>query len=236
MALRIRAIRNNLRSGPNPWYALASWSDTIESEAFIDRMAAGRTTLSKTDILAVCQLAREELTKLLAEGCYVKTPLGAALPVATGALSSPDEPFRPKVPASGHSLRFDFRIDPKIERDALKRIDCVREEAVDRLSPTILYVKAIPDGATIRNGGAIRISGSRLKFDASIETLGVFLIDSTAEEIRVATYFEIRPAVLIALLPPELEKGDYRLEVRTISRGGEVLKSGAAITLSISRA
>ncbi|HUX42420.1 MAG TPA: DNA-binding domain-containing protein [Rectinemataceae bacterium] len=233
MALRIRAIRNNLRSGPNPWYALASWSDTIESEAFIDRMAAGRTTLSKTDILAVCQLAREELTKMLAEGCYVKTPLGAALPVATGVLTSPDEPFRPKAPGSGHSLRFDFRIDPKIERDALRRIACVREGTVDRLSPTIMHVKALPDGATIREGGAIRISGSRLKFDASIETLGAFLIDSEAEETRISTYMEIRPSALIALLPPELEKGDYRLEVRTLSRGGDVLKSGASISLSI---
>ena len=233
MALTIRAIRNNLGSGARPWYALASWSELIESDAFIDRMAAGRTTLSKTDILAVFQLAGEELTKLLAEGCYVKTPLGAALPVATGALSAPDEPFRPRAPGSGHSLRFEFRIDPKIESDALRRLGCVRESTVDRLSPVIMSVEAIPEGATFRKGGMIRITGSRLKFDASIETLGVFLIDSAGVEIRVATYAEIRPAALIALLPPELAGGDYRLEVRTRSRGGTALKSAAPTRLSI---
>lgn len=71
MALKIRAIQNNLGTSDSPYYALAARSDLIETEAFIDRMAAGRTTISKTEILAVFQLAREELTRLLAEGCYV---------------------------------------------------------------------------------------------------------------------------------------------------------------------
>ncbi len=64
-------MRNNLGTSQSPYYALASWSEVVESEAFIDRMAAGRTTISKTDILAVFQLAREELARLLSEGCYV---------------------------------------------------------------------------------------------------------------------------------------------------------------------
>ncbi len=99
MALTIRAMRNNLGTSESPYYALASWSDVVESEDFIDRMAKGRTTLSKTDIVAVFQLAREELVRLLAEGCYVKTPLGAALPIASGRFRSQKESFSPKKPA-----------------------------------------------------------------------------------------------------------------------------------------
>jgi hypothetical protein len=53
VALTIRAMRNNLGTSENPYFALASWSEVVDNEAFIDRMTTGRTTLSKTDILAV---------------------------------------------------------------------------------------------------------------------------------------------------------------------------------------
>jgi hypothetical protein len=53
MALTIRAMRNNLGTSESPYYALASWSELVETDAFIDRMSAGRTTFTKTDIIAV---------------------------------------------------------------------------------------------------------------------------------------------------------------------------------------
>ena len=117
MALTIRAMRNNLGTSESPFYALASWSEVVDSEIFIDRMAAGRTTLSKTDIIAVFHLAREKLARLLSEGCYVKTPLGAALLVATGKFSQPRDQFLPKSLAS---------------------IQCVRDKAWDRHLPNPL--------------------------------------------------------------------------------------------------
>lgn len=71
VALLIRAAHNNLATSESPYYALASWSQVVDREAFIDRMAAGRTSISKADIV------------------------GVAVPRASGKLESPDEPFRP---------------------------------------------------------------------------------------------------------------------------------------------
>jgi hypothetical protein len=143
MAVKIRAVRNNLGTGSLPWHAQASWSRLVDTEAFVNRMAAGRTTVTRTEILAVFQLAREELCALLAEGCYVKTPFGAALPVAKGSFKDMHEAFRPDSRESGHSLRFDFRLDPDLEDDALSRVECRRVSAEDRVSPVIRSVECM---------------------------------------------------------------------------------------------
>ena len=120
MALSIQAVRNTFGTSDRPYYAQASWTQSIDCERFIDRMAHARTTLSKTDIVAVFQLAREELASLLAEGYYVATPLGAAIPRASGTFAALDEQFRPDAKDSDQRLRIDFRLDPTIERQALR--------------------------------------------------------------------------------------------------------------------
>jgi hypothetical protein len=230
MPLTIRAMRNHLGTSEYPYYALASWYEFIDSEAFIDRMAVGRTTLSKTDIIAVFQLAREELARLLADGCYVKTPLGAALPVAKGSFRSASDPFLPRDPNSGHELRFDFRIDPAIETEALASIRCVRDKDGDRRLPRVFSASALPSGASaeIEAGGLVRITGRRMKFDPSNEGLGIFFKDESGEETRAEVYVQILPSSLIAVVPATLAEGGYRLSVRTLSKGGEKLEGVAA--------
>jgi len=92
IALTIRAKRNYFETSEKPLYAQASCSDIVECEDFIDRMAASRTVFSKPDMLAVFELVRGKFCELLADGRYVKIPLGAALPVAKGNMGVP----RPK--------------------------------------------------------------------------------------------------------------------------------------------
>jgi len=237
MPLTIRAMRNHLGTSEYPYYALASWYDFIDSDAFIDRMAAGRTTLSKTDIVAVFQLAREELTRLLADGYYVKTPLGAALPVAKGSFRSTWDPFLPRDPNSGHELRFDFRIDPAIETEALASIQYVRDREGDRRSPRLLSASPLPSGAEgeIEVGGLVRISGRRMKFDTTNASLGLFFKDEGGEETRATVYAQVLPSSLIAVVPAALAAGDYRLVVRTLSKGGDRLEDIGAEAVRISK-
>ncbi|MGA2548345.1 MAG: DNA-binding domain-containing protein [Rectinemataceae bacterium] len=235
MALKIRAVRNNLGTSESPYYALAAWSELIETEDFIDRMAAGRTTLSKTDIVAVFQLAREELTHLLAEGCYVKTPLGSAIPRATGKLDSPFDPFQPGRMKSGHGLRFDFRLDPKIEREALSTLRCQREASDDLQSPRLISVRSIQTGreGEAQSGDLIRISGKRMKFDPADESQGLFFRSSAGEEIRASLYAHIQPSAIVAALPAELAMGDYGLIIKTVSRKGTRLEGIFQTTLRV---
>jgi hypothetical protein len=229
-------MRNNLGTSESPYYALAAWSKVVDSEAFIDRMAAGRTTLSKTDILAVFQLAREELSRLLAEGYYVKTPLGAALPVAKGRFSSPDDSFLPKSPDSGHELRIAFRIDPTIEAEALASIQCIRDKEGDRRSPHITAIASLPseNSEEAVAGGLVRISGARMKFDPVDSRLGLVFRDEAGRETRAETYALAQPSSVIAIAPTTLEAGAYRLLIRTISKGGALLEGISSGTIRIS--
>jgi hypothetical protein len=235
MALTIRAMQNNLGTSESPYYALASWSELVEADDFIDRMAAGRTTLSKTDIIAVFQLAREELSRLLAEGCYVKTPIGAALPVAKGSFRSPSDPFLPKSPNSGHELRIDFRIDPRIEKEALASIQCLRDKRGDSLEPIVQTTAATPSGplGEAFAGGILRLGGARMKFESANQSLGLFFIDEAGAEFRARVYAQIKPSTLIAVIPAALPEGSYRLFVRTLSKGGKPLQGAAAERISI---
>jgi hypothetical protein len=229
MALRIRAARNNLGTSESAFYALAAWSEVVESDDFIERMALGRTTLSKSDIMAVFQLAREELARLLAEGCYVKTPLGSAIPRASGKLKSPDEPFQPGRGGSGHELRFDFRLDPGIASEALAGIRCVREADEDLRSPRILSavsIQSLVDGQA-RCGDLLRVSGKRLKFDPADESLGLFFREAGGLEHRSRLYAQVQPSTILAEVPAELAAGTYSLMVRTASRGGAKLEGRA---------
>jgi len=226
MALNIRAMRNNLGTSRSPYYALASWPGVVDTEAFIDQMAAARTTISKTDIVAVFQLAREQLGRLLAQGFYVKTPFGAALPLAKGTFLSPDEPFLPKSPGSDHELRIDFRIDPTLEAEALASIRCHRDKEADRRGPRVLEAVGLPSGnrEEIQPGGLIKVIGKRMKFDPADTRLGLFFKDGAGVETRAESSFIVQPSSIITLVPESQKEGNYRLVVRTISKGGELLE------------
>jgi len=45
MALTIRAMPINLGTSESPYYALASWSELVDCDAFIDRMAEGQNLM-----------------------------------------------------------------------------------------------------------------------------------------------------------------------------------------------
>jgi hypothetical protein len=240
MALSIQAVRNTFGTSDRPYYAQASWTQSIDCERFIDRMAHARTTLSKTDIVAVFQLAREELASLLAEGYYVATPLGAAIPRASGTFAALDEQFRPDAEDSDHRLRIDFRLDPAIERQALAKLHCKRTPIEDTVSPRIVEVSSLQYDieGTASPGDLLVLIGSRLSVDPSDESQGLFLrpIGAPSAESRCSVYAENRPARLVALLPGDLAPGEYELILRTLSRRGRRVEGHWSEKLSVDKA
>ncbi len=91
MALKIAVLKNFLPNCPSPFMVRSDSSDVVEFERFIEIMAAGRTTLSKTDIMAAMQLYKEELQKQLVEGKTIKTPTSSFYLSAAGSMNSLDE-------------------------------------------------------------------------------------------------------------------------------------------------
>lgn len=105
--------------------------------------------------------------------------------------------------------------------------------------------------ATLSPGGPVGLTGVRLKFSEDRSDEGVFLLPvrqpssspkttpsaqtapkaakSTRQatlprEIRMNVYFGVRPKEIWFLVPDDLPAGQYELELRTRSRGGEHLQ------------
>jgi hypothetical protein len=153
--------------------------------------------------------------------------------MASGRLASPTEPFRPGRKGGDHRLRVDFRLDPKIESEALAAVECVRGSEYDARSPCPLSAVATEENTASRAGSLLSVSGKRLKFSPCDGRLGLFLKGEDDVELRVSVYALVRPSLIVALLPRDMRPGDYRVIVRTLSRGGEPLEGRLVVRLRI---
>ena len=80
-------------------------------------------------------------------------------------------------------------------------------------------------------GGILRLTGSRIKFDASDMAQGVFLVpESGGEAVRCSVVAENKPARVMVMIPADIASGTYYAEVRSRfmgnSQAGKTLKSG----------
>jgi hypothetical protein len=225
MPLTIIPLKNHLSTSSNPYYVHAEWSDRVEYQTLVDIMAAGRTTLTKPDITGCLQLFVEELMKLVADGKYVKTPIGAFCLGASGKLDSPDQAFTPKDGSSAHDLRLHFRADRSLEAELLASVKIERGERYDRSMPLVFSAFSVKTGKDMAAsaGDFLRVEGQRLKFDKDKEEEGLFFINGS--ESRSAIYALIAPGRVIAEVPKDLAAGQYVLAFRS-RQGGKTLHEG----------
>lgn len=232
MALKISVIKNPLPHCLRPFCVRSETTDTVEFDRFVDIMSQGRTTLSRTDILAAMQLYKEELRKQLAEGKTVKTPTGSFYLSASGSMEAPDGAFLPKSDESNHEVRLHHRPDKDFERSLLAGLAISREERPGRSAPNIQAVLAAEAGgdAVIRVGSVILLKGKRLRFDANDQGQGVFFSLPAAsgsprgDTWRSSRYPLILPSSVLAFVPENLEPGTYTLALKTRSRGRDLLE------------
>lgn len=232
MALSVIALKNHLSNCSKPYVAHAEWSETVEFEKLVELMAAGHTTLGKPDIKACSELFLEQMIKLLAEGKYVKTSLGAFYLCASGTFDSLDESFTPSSGSNNHMLRLHFRPDKAVEEQIRLKAEVERGERYDRLAPIIFASTSVKMEASMKAqaGEFIRVDGQRLKFDKTKEDEGLFFVNGS--EKRAAQYASIVPSLLIAEVPMDIAAGSYNLVVRS-RQGGSDLHEGRHASLFI---
>ena len=224
MSLKISIRKNTLPACPSPFIVRSDSSEVVEFDKFVDIMAQGRTTLSKTEILGAMQLYMEELEKQLVEGRTVKTPTGSFFLCAAGSLESVDEAFLPKDQASGHEVRLHHRMDRSFEQSILSHLEIVREEKVDLAVPRIKAVVTAgtePLGALLP-GGMLQVQGLRLRFDPKDARQGVFFVAASGAEERSPFYPMIQPSVVLASLPASLPVGTYAVALRAAVNGKDL--------------
>ena len=222
MSLVVVSQKNHLPTSANSFFVHTAWSDTIEYDSLVDIMASGRTTLTKPDIAGCLELLTEEVMKLVADGKYVKFPLGSFYLCAAGKLDSADQAFTPQDSSSEHALRLHFRADRSIETQLLAMARVERGASFDRSAPLIKGAVSVRSETDMRAlpGDFLRVSGERLKFDKSQDNTGLFFVNG--HETRAIQYASITPPLVIAQVPPELVAGEYQLAFRSY-QGGKAL-------------
>lgn len=91
--IKISAIQNYLPMVDRPYLVHTETREVLTFSELVDRMAAGRTTVTKTDIVATMQLFVEELTEDLAMGYSVKLTFGSFYLCASGTFKELDQAF-----------------------------------------------------------------------------------------------------------------------------------------------
>ena len=227
MALVVAALKNHLSNCESPYIVHTSWSDTIDTEELVSIMANGRTTLTKPDITGCLTLLTEEIVKLLADGKYVRTPLGSFYLCASGKLDAPDQAFTPGALANTHDIRMHFRADKSLEAALLAKAKIERGERFDRNEPILFSVASVKTEEELkaRSGDFIRVLGQRLKFDKASPEEGLFFVNGA--EHRSLQYASISPTLVIAEVPTGLAAGDYSLVLRS-RQGGKLMHEGRA--------
>jgi hypothetical protein len=220
MPLKIAVLKNHLPTCSSPYIVRSVNPDTVEYDRFLDIMAAGRTTLSRTDIMATMQLFKEELQKQLSEGKTVKTPTGSFFMNASGTMESLDDSYLPNDSEKNHEVRLHHKNEKEFETAVLADLKIERAERPDFQTPVVYSVTvAGEEGTSFRSGAVVQIKGLRLRFDVKDNAQGAFFVDSSGAEVRCSVYPLVLPASVMATMPTGLAAGTYSLAYRAAVNG-----------------
>ena len=213
--IKITALQNQLPTVTKRYVAHIADRQHIGFDEFIGTMASGRTTVTKTDIVANMQLFFEELIKELVKGASIKVPLGTFYMSVSGTFDDVDQPFVYGDKEYGHDFRLHFRPDRATEISIAQSIKSCREKQIDRTAPCIFMAHSVrtDEELTTSPGDFVYISGQYMKFDKHMPEQGIWFRNGS--ECRSEQYAAITPGFVIAQVPPGIEPGEYTVCIRT---------------------
>lgn len=223
--IKITAIQNQLPMVKQRYVAHIADRQHIGFDEFVSTMASGRTTVTKTDIVANMQLFFEELAKELVKGASIKLPIGTFFISVSGTFDDIDQPFVYGDKEYGHDFRLHFRPDRATEIAMARSIKSCREKHVDRTIPVLFMAHSVATDEELMAspGDFVYINGQHMKFDKNAPEQGVWFMNGS--DWRSGQYAAITPGFVIAQVPPGIEPGEYTLSVRT-SPNGKDIKEG----------
>jgi len=222
MSLKYALFENQLTSDPNDYMAVVQDLQSKTQEEIIDLMISRGSTVTKAEVLSGMEEYANAIEQLLRDGCAINTPLFNLSPSVRGVFSGPEETFN----SAKHSVQINITTGTRLSEIS----KTITVERVDGYSPRprIKYVYDL--GSDSRNkvltpGNIAQVRGSRLKFDATDEQQGIFLIATDNTETKVTTVSRNKPAQLDFLVPA-LAAGEYRLVIRTLFSNTKTIRSG----------
>lgn len=216
------SLRENLLT-PAPDDCMAQTVDvrSYNQDKLIDLMMKRGTTLTKADVAAVLQVYTEVISELTANGCAVNTPLFLTSFSISGVFSTMADSFD----KTRHTISVNANPGTLL-RESAKKIRPEKTEAATT-DPYIIETQDIVSGTVnlmLTAGGILRLTGSRLKFDATDTEQGVFLVPADGGgDVKCAVVAENKPARIMVMIPADIVPGAYYAEVRTKLLGNGVV-------------
>ena len=224
MPIKYVLRENNLSDDPDDYMARVRHVGIARMETIIERMIQRGSTITRPDIVSVLEDYYAVIESLLLEGMSVTTPLDHFSLSVKGIFRGADDTFDP----ARHRLHATIVAGPRLRKALQEGGEMVKEEMVKPYPNLVDYLdlNSGERNGILTPGGMGRIIGHRLKFDPADPQQGIFFIAADGTETRVSVVGKNKPRELIFLVPEGLTAGEYRLEVRVLSRGKRERYSG----------
>ena len=226
-------VDNKLTPDPNDLRAQVRNVATVEVEELANRIVRPGSTVTKAEFLAMYEEFGAEIVKAVLRGETVVTDIFTARPTLTGVWLNDQDAFD----RTRHHGRIRLAAGKRLRHaEAQLRFELERgqDQSVPLLDRLEDFTSEALNGA-LTKGGTVRLTGSKLKFDPSDPDQGLFLVKSTGPATRITKVMTNKPSQQLFMVPATLAAGTYRLEVRTKTKGSNVLKTaalGAALTVA----
>jgi len=214
MPIRYSVVKNTLIDGRKVCRARVHTVRMVPMEEIVDLVAAGRASVSKSDVLGVVELMGRVVGDLLADGYSVDMPWAAMRPSIRGRFESEEDEFDPN--------RHQIVVSATAGKRVRQRMRDVRAEKVPRQIPEPIVRRCenpeTGESDILISGRCGKLYGHRLKFDPADPEQGVFFVAANRSETRVERVSLNQPSELIFTVPA-LDPGQYTVFVRARPRG-----------------
>jgi hypothetical protein len=221
--LHYTLVENYLTPAPNDYTAQPVNVRSYDLAAIFKRISARYPGLTPAQISAAVNEFIDEVYTITEDGEAVNTPLFVTQWSIPGVIEGAADSIDPKL----HPAKINLYAGSGL-REAARKVKTEKVIVADP-APHILEVKDVTSGSvndTLTAGGVVQLRGGRLKFLIAEENNGIFLIDEQGKEVKLTMIVENKPARLIAVVPADIPKGDYFIEVRTsYNAGGKPMKT-----------
>jgi hypothetical protein len=189
----------------------------------------GGYTGNVNDLISGYEQLMAEVKYQLCDGFAVNLGIATIFPSVGGTWEHPNE----VNDREKHPVVFKMLI-----HDELSRISAAIILVCDGVAKRLAYIDEVKDvrsgmvNATLTPGGAIVITGKRIKIAGDKPELGVFIEDSAGVRTKLEPpYAGNSVSKVIALLPAALPPGEYKLEIVTQYAGSKILNDARIIQM-----
>ena len=224
MPINYVLLENNLTSDPSDYMAAVQATRTAETDDIIARIIQQGSTVVKADILSVLEDYHTAIENMVLEGVNVNTPLANYSVSIKGVFNGPTDMFDP----GRHQVVATTNPGKRFRRAVREHAQAVKGEALKPRPNPVEYtdVNSGERNSVLTPGGMGQLVGHRLKFDPAAAAQGIFFQAEGGAATKAAMVGRNKPGELMFMVPA-LAAGDYTLEVRTVMRGSEDVRTGA---------